>query len=385
MQHARTLLFVVNDAAFFLSHREPVANAARDAGFRVVVATAAGPGVPEVVGAGYEHREVSLSRSGRNPFNEARSIVSLLRLFRSVRPDVVHLVTIKPVLYGGIAARIVGVPGVVSVISGLGIAFSSDTQSGVTRLAASILYRFALGHRNQRVLFQNANDRDTLVRLARLRADQTTMLAGSGVNLSKYGMTDEAEGTVTVVMASRLLREKGVYEFVDAARIVHGGNARARFLLVGEPDPGNPTSVSHGELDGWRKEGLVEILGFRPDIATIFSASHIVVLPSYYGEGLPKVLAEAAACGRAVVTTDMPGCRDAIEPGKSGILVPPRDAQALSEAIEHLIARPDVRKAMGRAGRSLAERRFDVDAVIEQHLSTYDALLGRGRRGRRNP
>lgn len=376
-QQKKTLLFVVNDAAFFLSHREPVAKAARDAGFDVVVATAPGPAAADVIKAGYEHRPINLTRSGRNPLSEARAMVSIVRLFRSVRPDIVHLVTIKPVLYGGIAARMLKVPGVVSAIPGLGIVFSSgsDTRTRLTRWAASVMYRIALGHRNQCVIFQNQNDREVLAKLTHLHADQAIMIAGSGVDLSKYEMTDEAGGIVTAVMASRLLRDKGVYEFVEAARILNGRNVRARYLLVGAPDLENPTSVSEEDLDTWTAEGLVEILGYRSDVANILAKSHIVVLPSYYGEGLPKVLAEAAACGRPVITTDMPGCRDAIEPGQSGILVPPRDAKALSDAIENLIAHPDVRRQMGRAGRKFAERRFDIEEVIEKHLSAYEALL----------
>ena len=371
---------VVNDAAFFLSHREPVAKAARDSGFIVVVATAAGPAVHAVVDAGYEHREIRLTRSGRNPFAEALSVVSLIRLFRSVRPDIVHLVTIKPVLYGGIAARMAGVPSVVSAISGLGTVFGSvgDSRMSVAQFAAKLLYRLSLGHRNQRVIFQNSNDRNVLTMLTRLRPDKAIMIPGSGVDLSEYKMADEAETDVpVVVMAARLLRDKGVYEFTEAARILKQDDVRVRFLLVGDPDRTNPSSVNESQLEVWREEGIVEILGFRSDIASIFAMSHIVVLPSY-GEGLPKVLVEAAACGRAVVTTDIPGCREAIAPDQSGLLVPPRDARALADAIKHLIENEDLRREMGRAGRALAEQRFSIEEVIAKHLSTYEVLMADG-------
>lgn len=373
----KTLLMVVNDAAFFLSHREPVAKAARDSGFLVVVATAAGPAVHAVVDAGYEHREIRLTRSGRNPFAEALSVVSLIRLFRSVRPDIVHLVTIKPVLYGGIAARMVGVPSVVSAIPGLGTVFGSvsDSRMSMARFAAKLLYTLALGHRNQRVIFQNSNDRNVLTMMTRLRPDKAIMIPGSGVDLSEYKMADEAETDVpVVVMAARLLRDKGVYEFTEAARILKQDDVRARFLLVGDPDHTNASSVNESQLEAWREEGIVEILGFRSDIASIFAMSHIVVLPSY-GEGIPKVLVEAAACGRPVVTTDIPGCREAIAPDQSGLLVPPRDARALADAIKHLIENADLRRRMGRTGRRFAERHFAIEDVIAKHLSTYKALL----------
>ena len=374
---------VVNDAAFFLSHREPVAKAARDHGFLVVVATAAGPAVQAIVDAGYEHREIRLTRSGRNPFAEALSVVSLIQLFRRVRPDVVHLVTIKPVLYGGLAAWMVRVPGIVSAISGLGTVFgsSSDSRMSMAKFAAKLLYRLALGHRNQRVIFQNSNDRNVLAMLTRFQRNKTVMITGSGVDLSEYKMADEVETEApVVVMAARLLRDKGVYEFIKAARILKRRNVRSRFLLVGDPDPGNPSSVNNADLEKWRAEGNVEILGFRGDVATIFAMSHIVVLPSY-GEGIPKVLIEAAACGRAVVTTDIPGGREAIEPGKSGLLVPPRDADALADAIQLLIENQDLRRQMGCAGRELAKQRFRIEEVIAQHLSIYDALIADGQAG----
>ena len=303
--------------------------------------------------------------------------MSLIRLLRSVKPDIAHLVTIKPVLYGGIAARMAGVPGVVSAVSGLGTVFGPAKGPGIriARFAAKSLYGLALKHRNQRVIFQNRSDRDVLLKLTGIDPNKAVLIPGSGVDLSEYTMTDEAETDApVVVMAGRLLRDKGIHEFVEAAGILKSKGVRARFLLVGDPDPGNPSSVTESQLEAWRSKGDIEMPGFRSDVATIFSTSHVVVLPSYR-EGLPKVLIEAASCGRAVVTTDVPGCRDAIEPGQSGILVPPRDARALADAIEHLIAHPDVRGQMGRAGRKLAERQFSIDQVVKAHLSTYEALL----------
>jgi len=253
----------------------------------------------------------------------------------------------------------------------------------MARFAAKLLYTLALGHRNQRVIFQNSNDRNVLTMMTRLRPDKAIMIPGSGVDLSEYKMADEAETDVpVVVMAARLLRDKGVYEFTEAARILKQDAVRGRFLLVGDRDRANPSSVNESQLEAWREEGIVEILGFRSDIASIFAMSHIVVLPSY-GEGLPKVLVEAAACGRAVVTTDIPGCREAIAPDQSGLLVPPRDARALADAIKHLIENEDLRREMGRAGRALAEQRFSIEEVIAKHLSTYEALLADGQYGSR--
>ncbi len=288
-----------------------------------------------------------------------------------------HLVTIKPVLYGGIAARLLNVPAVVSAISGLGFLFvkRSGLRVHMLRYAVLFLYRLAMRHPNQQVIFQNPTDRDALVNAGGVGKDKTRLIRGSGVDLRDYPVNPEPDGIPVVVMASRLLKDKGVYEFVGAARLLQSQGIAAHFQLIGEPDPENPESITTEEVRAWKKEGIVDCLGFRVDIAGLFSQAHIVALPSYYGEGLPKVLIEAAACGRAVVTTDMPGCRDAIEPDVSGLLVPARDADALAQAITCLIEDAPLRQQMGKSGRDLAEREFSIEKVIATHLEIYRQLL----------
>jgi len=372
---AGRLLFVVNDAEFFVSHRLAIAEAAREAGHDVHIATAPGPGVGEIVRRGFMHHAVPMSRSGGNPIDEARAFHALLGLMRRLRPDLVHLVTIKPVLYGGIAARLGKVPGVVVAISGLGHVFTSGGgRARLLRAALAPLFRFALGHGNIRVIFQNATDREALSRLVRLPEASAVMIRGSGVDLERYRHEPEPSPPLTVVFASRLLKTKGAGEFVQAARLLRQRGLEARFQLAGSVDPGNPATVTADQLESWRQEGVVEILGHRTDIPELFAKAHVVVLPSYYGEGVPKVLLEAAACGRAVVTTDHPGCRDAIEAGVTGLLVPVRDAESLARAIETLLLDPDRRRAMGAAGRRLAEREFGIAGVAREHLRVYQAL-----------
>ncbi|HEY0917975.1 glycosyltransferase family 4 protein [Devosia sp.] len=372
---AGRLLIVVNDAEFFVSHRLAVATAARAAGHDVHVATAPGPGVGAIARHGFVHHEVPLSRSGRGPVGEWRAFRALLRLMQRLKPDLVHLVTIKPVLYGGIAARLRRVPGVVVAISGLGHVFTADgARARMLRAALAPLFRFALGHGNIRVIFQNVADREALSKLARLPEGNIVMIRGSGVDLEQYRYLPEPGPPPTVLFASRLLKAKGATEFVRAARLLRERGLAARFRLAGSIDPGNPTTVTADQLDSWRQEGVVEILGQRADMATLLAEAHVVALPSYYGEGVPKVLLEAAACGRAVVTTDHPGCRDAIEPGVTGLLVPVRDADSLAQAIETLLLDPDRRQAMGAAGRRLAEREFGIAGVTDQHLRIYAAL-----------
>lgn len=373
---AKKILFVVNAPEFFLSHRLPIAVAARGAGYEVHVATADGDGVQAIGQFGFVHHALAIVRSGQNPFAELGSLIGLFRLFRQLQPDLVHLITIKPVVYGGIAARLAGIPSVVAAVSGLGTVFVA--QSGPARARrwlVSVLYRLAFSHKRLAVIFQNPDDRDGLLAIGALKGDEARMIRGSGVNLADYPMVPEPQGKPVVVMAARLLREKGVFEFVEAARLLRARGVEVLMRLIGAPDPGNPTSVSQTELEAWATEGIVEVLGYRSDIAQQYADANIVCLPSFYGEGLPKALVEAAACGRAVVTTDHPGCRDAIEPDVTGVLVPVKNAKALADAIQALVEAPDRREKMGAAGRKLAERAFAIEKIVEQHLKIYSELL----------
>ncbi len=316
------------------------------------------------------------TRSGKNIFSELTSVFRLYSQVKNIKPDLIHLVTIKPVLYGGIVARLAHVPSLVSAISGLGFLFI-ERKGLMNRLLLSMvlfLYRLAMGHPNQKIIFQNITDMEALIDAGGVSKDKIRMIRGSGVDLQHHSTHQEVSGIPVVIMASRLLKNKGVLEFVEASRMLKLQGIQVRFQLVGEPDFENPESVSTQQVQSWKDEGVVECLGFRSDIAELFSQAHIVTLPSYYAEGLPKVLIEAAACGRAVVTTDMPGCRDAIEPDVTGILVPARDAKSLAETLERLIGDANLRQQMGRAGRLFAEREFNLDKVISAHFDIYHEL-----------
>ncbi len=370
----KRLLFVVNDIAFFRTHRLPIAVAALAAGYDVHLAAAGGIDA-KVEAAGVIVHDLVLSRSGLGPVAEFRTIAELVRLMRRLRPEIVHLVTPKPVLYGGIAARLAGVPSVVSAVSGMGYIFSSrDIKALMLRPAVKILYRLAFGHPNMRVIFQNAFDRDFLVGNRTLHRSRTVIIPGSGVDLTDYGFEPEPSSPAHVVFAARLLKDKGIVEFVEAARRLRLRGAEARFSALGDLDPGNPASVTPATLAEWRNEGIVAFPGYQPDMAAQFQAANIVVLPSYR-EGLPKTLIEAASCGRAVVTTDVPGCRDAIEPDRTGLLVPVRDSEALASAVERLVRDPDLRGRMGAAGRALAARKFAIGKIVEAHLDLYELLI----------
>ncbi len=364
------LLFVVNVDWFFLSHRLPVALAAQDAGFEVHVATTLTGPAQNIEQYGFRVHPLTLNRRSAGPFEAIRLTLALYRLMRGLTPDIVHLVTIKPVLLGGLAARVSRVPRVVAAISGLGFVFTArGVLASGRRWLVSLLYRIALARSGVCVIFQNDDDQALLQRYAGILDAQVARIRGSGVDVQRWQMQPLPPGPPIVLMAARLLIDKGVREYVMAARILHG-HRDARFVLVGDVDPGNPTSVSREQIHEWVLEGAVEWWGHRTDMAQVLSRAYVVVLPSYR-EGLPKVLIEAAAAGRAVVTTDVPGCRDAIEAGRTGLLAPARDAHALASAIRELLDDPLRCSEMGLEGRRLAESAFDIHRVVAQHLALY--------------
>ncbi|MEZ0246229.1 MAG: glycosyltransferase family 4 protein [Methylophilaceae bacterium] len=366
------LLFIVNVDWFFLSHRLAVALAARDAGFDVHVATVLTGPSEAIERHGFTVHALHMDRRSTGSFDAFRLFWALLSLIRQLRPAVVHLITIKPVLFGGLAARLAGVPKVIAAISGLGYIFNArGFIATLHRSLVSILYRLALVREGVWVIFQNSDDQALLQRHAGIRDSQVIHIRGSGVDLETWPTYPLPESPPRVLMASRLLADKGVCEFVEAARILRGYKS-ACFVLVGDVDPGNPTSVSTEQVQRWVDEGLIEWWGQRNDMPEVLGMAHMVVLPSYR-EGLPKVLIEAAASGRPVVTTDVPGCRDAIDPGRSGLLVEARNAAALAQAIKALLDHPLQLSAMGEAGRHLAEQAFDIREVVIRHLAAYGA------------
>jgi glycosyltransferase involved in cell wall biosynthesis len=372
------LLFVVNVDWFFLSHRLPIAIEALRRGYEVHIATALTDKLTLLQSHGLVVHSLSLDRSSTGLWGAGNTIWQIYRVFKLVKPDVVHLVTIKPTLMGGVAARLARVPAMVVAVSGLGFVFAArGVKAAVRRWLVRSLYGLALGHRNLKVIFQNSDDRVSLARLANLVHPKVAIIRGSGVDLTQYTVMPMSSGIPVVLLAARLIADKGVLEFVQAARILRQRGCNARLVLVGAVDSANPTSFKIADISGWVDEGAVEWWGHRSDMPQVLAAAHLVVLPSYYGEGLPKVLIEAAACGRAVVTTDHPGCRDAIEPDVTGILVPVRNAVALAAAIEDLIKDPLRCKMMGDAGRRLAERAFDVRGVVLAHLQIYQELLAK--------
>ena len=377
---APKLLFVVNVGWFFVSHRLPLALAARAAGYEVHVAAAldrdldAGTRVL-LESQGLVFHELRFSRSGSHPLELLRDFIDLRRLLRRLQPDIVHLVTLKPMLLGGIAARLAGIPNVILAVPGRGSVFSArGPVAGLRRAVALAMYRIAYRRGASRVIIQNAEDRDYFVGRGIFAAADVRLIRGSGADVSRLRPSPEAAGTPVVVFASRMLKEKGVSVFVAAARRLKEKGVAVRCVLVGDPDPGNPHSHTRAELMQWVDSGTVEWWGHRPDIGAVFAACHIVCLPTFYGEGVPKVLIEAAACGRPIVTTDQPGCRDIVRDGDNGLLVRARDAQALEAALARLLGDAALRQRMGARGRALVEAEFSLDIVVRQTLDIYREL-----------
>jgi glycosyltransferase involved in cell wall biosynthesis len=280
------------------------------------------------------------------------------------------------VLYGGIAARLTGVPASVGALTGLGHVFvAAGPKARALRSVVARVMRFALGHPNGAIIFQNPDDQRILVERGIVPPDAAVLIRGSGVDLEQYAPAPEPDGPVLVVLASRMLWSKGVGEFVDAAQRLRRDGVHARFALVGGTDPGNPAAVPADTLTRWRDSGVLEWWGRKDDMPGVFASSHVVCLPSYYGEGVPKVLIEAAACGRPIVTTDAPGCREVVREGDNGLLVPMRDSEALAAALRRLIGSAQLRRVMGSRSREIAVAEFSVEHVIEATLALYERLL----------
>lgn len=368
------LLFLITEDWYFCSHRLPLAVAAKEQGYEVTVATRVARHGEQILAAGLGLVPLALSRRSHNPLREVASLVEIARVYRAVRPHIVHHVAMKPVLYGSLAARLTRVPAAVNALAGLGYVFSSkDLQARLLRPLVQAAYRFLLDGTRRRLIVQNPDDLALFIQRGLVHPSRAVQIPGAGVDLALYRETPEPGGVPLVVLPARMLRDKGVAEFAAAAKLLRGRGIRGRFALVGDPDPDNPASIPESTLLQWAREGAVEYWGWRDDMARVFAQCHLVCLPSYR-EGLPKALIEAAACGRALVSCDVPGCREVVLDEDNGLLVPPRDSQALAAALERLLNDADLRRRMGRRSRVRAQERFSMQQVIADTLALYREL-----------
>lgn len=369
------LLFVVNTDRFFLSHRLPIARRALELGFSVAVAAFDSGMGAEIRRHGIRFYPLPLLRGSCNPIRELRCIAGLAKILLALRPELVHHVTIKPVLYGSLVSRFLRQGAVANAISGLGFTFTARARARVIRGLISPLYRFALHHPRSRVIVQNPEDLEFLVSRKLARREQLVLIRGSGVDCGEFLPSPMPDGPPIVMLVSRMLWDKGVGEFVEAANTLGASDDDVRFVLVGSPDPDNPSSVPQHMIEEWVEQGIVEWWGWRDDVAAVLKEASVVVLPSYR-EGLPKVLLEAAATARPIVATDVPGCREIVRDGVNGFLVPPCNSSALAEAIRELIYSLALRDQFGRNGRKIVESEFSVNHVVEQTARVYRELIG---------
>lgn len=363
---AQTVVVLGGYAPSLVTFRGSLLRTLVERGHRVVAcAPDASAGVLDALAAmGVSYRDVPFNRAGVRPDQDLYALGALVVLFREIRPDIVLGYTIKPVIYGLLAARLAGVPRRFAMITGLGYAFG-ELKGRKARLIGAVvrrLYRLSL-RRADRVFFQNPDDRALFERLELVRGpEQSVVINGSGVELDAFQPAPILVSPPSFLLIARLLRDKGVGEYVEAARIIRARYPQAVFRIAGWIDE-NPASISERELRAWTDEGVIEFLGRLDDVRPAIAASSVYVLPSYYREGTPRTVLEAMAMGRPVVTTDAPGCRETVQEGVNGFLVPVRDATALARALERFVVEPGLVETMGREARRIAEEKYDVHKV----------------------
>jgi glycosyltransferase involved in cell wall biosynthesis len=365
------LLFFVAEDWFFHSHFLARATAARDAGFEVVVLAREGAHAAAIRAQGLGFVPLAFRRGGLNPLAELGVIREVLKVYRRERPDTVHHVALKPIIYGTLVARLLGLRRVINAPVGMGYVFTSgDLKARLLRPFVRAMLKAFLHPAGAVVVFENPDDLRSNIEAGAVRADGATLIRGAGVDTRLYRPQPSAREVPVVTLAARMLRDKGVEEFVAAARSLAASGVRARFRLAGASDPANPTSISETRLRSWHEEGVVEWMGHCDDMAGVWASTDIACLPSYR-EGLPKSLLEALACGLPVVATDVPGCRETVEPGRNGLLVPARDSQALADALRRLIEDAGLRNRFGARSRDKALQEFADDVVVAATLRLY--------------
>lgn len=379
------VLYVINNAAFFVSHRLVLALEARRRGFKVsLLSGQAGSETMEssaesvLMEAGIRHIRVPFTSAGVNPLRELLALACMIWHVLRLSPDLIHCASPKGLLYGGLVARLCKTPALVLAVSGMGFLHTDTGKPSLSRRAIAAIYgrlaRFAYGHPNVRVIVQNRDDRAQLVAVGLTNDSAICLIPGSGVALQDYAGMHQDQKEQLVLLPARMLYDKGVAEFVDAVRSVKSALPGWRFLLAGAAGYNNPSSISADQLGRWVAEGVVEWAGHVDDMHPLYARAAIVCLPSYR-EGMPKALLEAAAASCAVITTDTVGCREAILPGESGLLVPVRDVPSLASALRTLCNDSPLRERFGAKGRELAVERFGVDAVLNQTMTIYEELL----------
>jgi len=372
----KVLLFGNTDW-YLYNFRLPLAKKLRDMSFEVVMVSPPGKYGEKIKSEGFRWLPVAMNRRSVNPISEFFVLKELIKLYKNEKPDLVHHFTIKSVVYGSVAARFSGVKNVVNAVAGLGFVFTNESLfAKILRPFVKSILKFSMDTDNSRLILQNPDDQALFVASKLIDPDHIRLIRGSGVNTNRFEPVKNNGGNdvVNVLLATRLLWDKGIREFIDAVRIIKNTHKPVNFLLAGAPDDGNPASVQNEEIIKWVNEGLVESLGHIENIESVLTNVDIVVLPSYR-EGLPRILLEAASMGLPLVSTDVPGCREIVKNNINGLLVPVKDSKSLAVAIEYLIDNPIERSRMGRAGREMVLNEFDEKIVIDDTIDVYREVL----------
>jgi len=372
------ILFLISEDWYFWSHRLPLAKAAKVRGWKVALVARFSNLTEQIQKQSINTIPLTFfTRSFRDPLRELRICWEIFRVYKREQPDIVHQVAWKPVVYGTLAARVAGVPSIVNALAGLGFLFTSDRMVvSIIKNIVIIVLRMLFSSKSIRLIVQNSDDLHLLIENNVITNDRISLIRGSGVDTDIFVAKSEKLGLPVVVLASRMLWDKGIKEFVEAARCINDGPKLARFVLVGIPDPENPSSIPESYLRDLHTEGVIEWWGYQSDMPSVFSKVHIVCLPSYR-EGLPKVLLEAAASGKPIVATDVTGCREIVRHGKNGLLVPVKNGKALAKAIHTLILDSQLRRSMGLRGREIVVQEFSQNRIVQETLALYDDLLAK--------
>lgn len=371
----KKLFIVVNVDWFFLSHRKDIALAAQKDGWDVTIVTADTGKLKDIETIGLKTINLPMSRSGMNIKEELGTLSFLRKLYKHERPDVVHHVGMKAILWGTLAAKFSHVKGVVNAISGLGGFFAEDNKGIMARIMPRVL-KYSHNRKNLLCIFQNDEDKGLYVKNGIIKPKQARYIKGSGVHLDEFCYTPEpSEGKIRVILTARMIVEKGIFILTDAAESLRGKYASSvEFLLVGGLDD-HPGAITKDQLDKVCDGQYIQWLGYRSDVKELLQSSHIVAFPSYYMEGLPKSLIEACAIGRPIITCNSVGCRETVIDGYNGYLIPTKDVSSLVEKLEVLLSDPELRQRMGLNSRKYAEDNFSIDVVIERHLNIYKELV----------
>lgn len=371
----KKIVFFSNDLQYFFSHRHYLAKSFLKRGFKVYLLYGSKGNINQKklrLISNLKLINCPFKRGGLNPFKEIHSLINTYKLIKRIKPDLVHLINLKPYLYGGLATMLLSIPSV-SSITGLGFTNNKVYDSKIYKFLIIYFLKILLNRHRHKIIVQNSDDRFFLINNLKVKKEKIFLIKGTGINFKKYKFTNLPKIPYKIIFPARFIKEKGILDFVEAAKLLKVKYPKIEFLLVGELDQQARAFIDKQKLKDWQRAGLIKLIGYKSNISQIFSQAHIICLPSYQ-EGFPRVLLEAAACGRAVITTDVPGCRESILPNKTGLLVKPRDPFHLALNIEKLINNKTKLKRMSFNARKFAEKNFNEAFICSKHNYVYSQL-----------